>query len=689
MNGTKLELYPRFEGEPTLRPVSTNGTAVTPVRRHSLDAPTEPAGAPPPPDARAPKAHWLHVFVHVVAVVAVIFLAHYAVTFVFATDPPPTTLFHRVVVPPRGAGSLARLTAALSSPHAQYLRPLVESLVLTTAGLLLARRRPADPMLQLVVLVMLLMGTNSATVATLTTLPSHAPALPFRLVAVALYALAPVVSLLVLATYPSGRPVPRWALVYCAFGALPFLAVAGVMFREHRFSNPIALVGMATAGAALAFPRHRYRNHATIRQRHQILWMAYGAGLFLVIEAVTLALIPPLLDPARPSFPFLRILEEACFFAANIVPLTAMAFSAAEYRLWDVDRIIGRSLVYGVLTAFLAGAFGVAFFAVRGVLLAFFGVGDAFGAVAGGLFVVFAFAPVRRRTRAFLDRHFWGIGVDYEALARRASAIAPLPVQGDTFASFASLSLLGRGGMGAVYAASHPEFGSAVVLKVMSPEVANEPDMRARFHLEAEILEQMDHPNIVPFLARGENYLAMSHVAGRDLSTRIAEGAMPIGEALPVLRDVASALDALHARKVVHRDVKPSNILLAERRAMLLDFGAALRIDGRPREGDVVCTLAYAPPEQIRGAEVDGRTDVYALAVTAYEMLTGRRPFAELESEPLGLSLAQLRDPPPDPRTFVDMPAGLAAALLRGMAKRREDRPSDCAAFVAELEQAC
>lgn len=230
--------------------------------------------------------------------------------------------------------------------------------------------------------------------------------------------------------------------------------------------------------------------------------MAYGAGLFLVIEAVTLALIPPLLDPARPSFPFLRILEEACFFAANIVPLTAMAFSAAEYRLWDVDRIIGRSLVYGVLTAFLAGAFGVAFFAVRGVLLAIFGVGDSSarrGWAVRGLRVRSGPAKDAR----LLDRHFWGIGVDYRgpcapSLCGRTAAragrhvrllrepLAPRPR---------------RDGRGLRGLSPRVRLGGRAQGDV--PEVANEPDMRARFHLEARSLEQMDHPNIVPFPPAG------------------------------------------------------------------------------------------------------------------------------------------------------------------------------------------
>lgn len=661
---------------------TTPAQATTPAaRRVDVDAPTLPGPAPAPTAPTVEPAHPLHRVVQALALVVVAFLLHHAAVFVFARHPPPSTL-HQTVPTPTG-GALAGLTAALSSLRAQYVRPLCEMALFTTGAVLLARRRPGDAMLQLVVLVLLLMGANSATVAALTTVAGHGPSAFARAVAVVLYTAAPAASFAVLALYPSGRPVPRWALAYGVCATVPFVAVGVVLFRDHRFPNSLTLVAMLGVLIALGFQRHRYLHHATIRQRHQISWMAYGAGLFLVIEAVTLAALPPLLDPTRASYPFLLIVEEAALFAANIVPLTAMAFSAAEYRLWEVDRLISRSLAYGVLTTLLAGAFAVAFFALRGALL---GVGEAAAAIAGVAFVALAFGPARRRVHRLVDRHFWGIGIDYEALAARAGAVAPLPVEGDTFASFADLSLLGRGGMGAVYKASHPALGAAVVLKVMSPEVAAAPDVRARFQLEAEILEQVDHPNIVPFLARGENYLAMTHVPGRDLAARIAEGPLSLAEALPILRDVASALDALHGKGIVHSDVKASNILLADGRAMLLDFGAAVRIDpsmqGRP---EVLCTLAYASPEQIRGEAVDGRADLYALAVTAYEMLTGRRPFAELEREPLGLSLAQLRDPPPDPRTFAALSAELAAALLSGMAKSKADRPADCATFVETL----
>jgi serine/threonine-protein kinase len=668
-------------GDPATFVPTAPALGASPAPRSSRDA-SAPALATPPP-------HALHHAVLVVALAAVVFVAHHAAVFVFAAEPPASTLIHTVPRPASDAGALPWLTSALSSLRAQYVRPLVESVIFTVGAVFLARRRPADPMLQLVMLVALLMGVNSGTVATLTTVPAHAPALPWRVLAVVLYTLAPIGSFAVLAVYPSGKPVPRGALAFGAIGALPFVGLAAVMFVEHRFSTPLVLVGMAFVAVALLFQRHRYRRHATIRQRHQILWMAYGAGLFVVLEAATLAVFPLLVDPARPSFPFLHILEEACLFAANIVPITAMAFSAAEYRLWEVDRLIGRSLVYAVLTALLALGSAAAFFAVRLAALALFGAGDLVGAAVAALFVALAFEPSRRAVRRWIDRRFWGIGVDYEALARRATEVAALPVEGESFASFASLTLLGRGGMGAVYKASHPELGAAVVLKVMSAEVARDPEMRGHFRLEAEILEQMDHPNIVPFLARGENYLAMTWVDGRDLAARIAEGPIPLAEALPVLRDVASALDALHRKQIVHRDVKPSNVLVAEGRAMLLDFGVAKRLDDATTHPDEpVGTLAYMAPEQLQLGAVDGRADLYGLAVTAYEMLAGRRPFLELEREPLGLAVAQLHHPPPDPRTYVELPELVVGALLVGLAKRPQDRPRDCATFVAGLADA-
>ena len=521
-----------MDGDRTL--TAASGEPPRPVAdATTLDAIGSPVAAPSPSRAasptprRAPPAHGLHHAVLVLAVLITVFLGQFCLHFVLAPKPPATTMLQVApVVVGDAEGVLGALATALASPRVPHIRGVLEAIVYSVGGVLLARRRRDNAMLQVVVAGILLMGVNSATVATLTTVPWESPSAVWRVLALVLYTLAPVASLAVFAVYPSGRPVPRWALGYAAIGALPFVVFAGLMYARHHFVTPVLLAGMAAAAAMLGFQWHRYRHHATVRQQHQIKWLAYGGLLFIVLEVATIALLTPQLDPGRPSYPFLKLLHEALLFGAYMVPFTSMAFSAAEYRLWDVDRVINRSLVYAMLTVLLAGAFVVAFFGARTLVVGLLGGSDLLGPVVGAVLVVVVFTPARRGVKRWVDRRFYGIGVDYDALARQATELGSLPIQGSTFASFASLTLLGRGGMGAVYKASHPDYGFAVVLKVMSPEVAARPVARARFQLEAAVLEQMDHPHIVPYLTRGESYLVMTYVEGRDLSARIAEGPM-------------------------------------------------------------------------------------------------------------------------------------------------------------------
>ncbi len=297
--------------------------------------------------------------------------------------------------------------------------------------------------------------------------------------------------------------------------------------------------------------------------------------------------------------------------------------------------------------------------------------------------------PTRRVLLRWIDRRFFGIGLDYEELARRALSVGSLPVEGDTFASFVHLQLLGRGGMGAVYKASHPDYGFEVVLKVLSKELATKGYARERFRREARILEQIDHPNVVPFLDRGDDYLVMTYVAGDDLSNRLArEGRLPLSEALGVLRDIASALDAIHAKGFVHRDVKPANVLVGHDRAMLLDFGVAREVATPGESEDVVGTLAYIAPEQIHDPRnIDGRADLYALGVMAFEMLTGQLPFTD--PSPLALVMYHLHVPPPAARTLVsELPPHVEAALDRALSKSPAARHASAAEFVAALERA-
>jgi serine/threonine-protein kinase len=160
---------------------------------------------------------------------------------------------------------------------------------------------------------------------------------------------------------------------------------------------------------------------------------------------------------------------------------------------------------------------------------------------------------------------------------------------------------------------------------------------------------------------------------------------VPLAEALRILRDVANALDAIHAKGFVHRDVKPANVLVGPQRAMLMDFGVAKEIAAHDEAEDVVGTLAYIAPEQIHDPRhVGGRADLYALGVMAFEMLTGQLPFTD--PTPLALVMYHLHVPPPAARTIApDLPPHVEAALDRALSKSPADRHASCADFVAAL----
>jgi serine/threonine protein kinase len=261
-------------------------------------------------------------------------------------------------------------------------------------------------------------------------------------------------------------------------------------------------------------------------------------------------------------------------------------------------------------------------------------------------------------------------------------------------------AVIGRGGMGVVYRAEERRLKRRVALKILPPGLADDTDYRARFERESQMAAAIDDPNILPIYEAGEIegvlFIAMRYVEGTDLEARLREGPLEPRAAIAVLGQVASALDAAHIRGLVHRDVKPGNILIArgedERgdHAYLTDFGLTkLRTQDTSltRVGTIMGTLDYMAPEQLEGREVDGATDQYALAAIAHRALTGQRPY-ERDSE-AALITAILRDPP---RSAVEarpeLPAAVDTVLARGMAKEPSSRYASCAAFVSELRSA-
>ena len=258
--------------------------------------------------------------------------------------------------------------------------------------------------------------------------------------------------------------------------------------------------------------------------------------------------------------------------------------------------------------------------------------------------------------------------------------------------------LLGRGGMGAVYLAEHVRLGRNVALKVLSPELAEKDDFRERFIRESRLAASIEHPNVIPVHDadefEGVLFLAMRYVRGLDLKQLLEqqpEKRLSPEQVLPVIEAVAAGLDAAHARGLVHRDVKPANVLIEQPSAHVYvsDFGLAKLVDdtGLTRTGLFLGTVDYCAPEQIEGKEVDARTDVYALGCVLLECLTGQRPF--LKDDDRAVIFAHLADPVPAVTTRrPELPSTLDGVVATAMAKYPSIRFSSCGALAVALRNA-
>lgn len=273
---------------------------------------------------------------------------------------------------------------------------------------------------------------------------------------------------------------------------------------------------------------------------------------------------------------------------------------------------------------------------------------------------------------------------------------------GVVFAGYRIERTLGSGGMGTVYLAAHPRLPRFDAVKVLPGELGKDPEYRARFAREAESAARLDHPNIVAVRDRGVEHgylwIAMQLVDGIDAAEalRRTPGGLEPRLAAHIVTEAARGLDEAHRAGLLHRDVKPANLLLEPRaterlpRVYVSDFGiarGATDTAGLTETGSVLATVAYAAPEEITGAAVDHRADVYALGCTLYELLTGAKPFPR--PTPAAVLHAHLADPPPRPTARQPgLPPAFDAIVARALAKNPAERYPSCGALAADVASA-
>ncbi|MQA76073.1 MAG: protein kinase [Solirubrobacterales bacterium] len=256
-------------------------------------------------------------------------------------------------------------------------------------------------------------------------------------------------------------------------------------------------------------------------------------------------------------------------------------------------------------------------------------------------------------------------------------------------------SKLGSGGMSTVYLARDETLERSVAAKVLHREISDQPDQIERFRREARAVAQVSHPNVVAVIDAGEDggrpYIVFEYCEGETLKQRIDRlGRLPLDEAAAYAIEVGRGLQAAHARRLVHRDVKPQNVLIdAEGRAKVTDFGIAreLETDGLTKTGRVLGTTDYVSPEQAMGQGVDARSDIYSLGVLLYEMLTGEVPF---QAENLvGVAMKHVNERMPDvQRRRPEVSSALAAVIERATEKKPDKRYPEMAAMLTDLENA-
>jgi tRNA A-37 threonylcarbamoyl transferase component Bud32 len=520
--------------------------------------------------------------------------------------------------------------------------------------------------------------------------------------------------------FPDGRIQKRWMLyVVGVWFVWLIVSVFWISFPLNIFNRGgtatlrYLLCLLAVLSTGIYAQVHRYRTTRNPVKRQQLKWIVFGVaiGILTGIGVNLFLTLFELLHPAAGINLVVDMGTQTLSVLAQFTVPVAVVFSILKYRLYDIEVVINRSIIYGLLTVVLVGTFGILLFGLQAAYQAITHQANppTIAVVISTVAVSGIFQPTRKVLRRFVNRRIYGMDVDFEEIERRnvkMEQVAHLASHAVTsVGGYTNLDLIARGGMGEVYKARHPSLNRTVAIKVLSSFFKDDPAFNKRFAREAKTMAQLRHPNIITIHDFGDQdglpYIVMEYLTGDTLAQIIAtQERLSLGEGLPLLQDLASALDYAHGQGVIHRDIKPSNVIVEPittltsgrtQRAILMDFGIARFVTENTiltGSGDVMGTADYISPEQIHGiTELDSRTDQYSFAVMTYQLLTGKKPFER--NNTWAMIRSHLEEPPPDPRVHVSMPEKVALTILKALAKKPEQRFSSVGEFVGELGKGC
>jgi predicted Ser/Thr protein kinase len=517
--------------------------------------------------------------------------------------------------------------------------------------------------------------------------------------------------------FPDGKIQKRWMIYVAGFWFIWLMvSVFWHSFPFNLFDRGgsdtlrylLSLLAVLSTGIYAQVYRYRTTDSAT--KREQLKWIVFGiaVGILTGIGVNLFLSFFELTQPSAGTYLIVDMLTQTLSVIAQFMVPVAVVFSILKYRLYDIELVINRSIIYGSLTLVLAAVFGILLFGLQSAYKAITKQDNppTIAVVISTIAVSSIFQPTRKALRRFINLKFYGMDIDFDEIKRRnqqMSKAASLPSEDVTnVGGYREIELIARGGMGEVYKARHPNLNRTVAVKVLSSFFKDDPNFNKRFAREAKTMAQLRHPNIITIHDYGDQnglpFIVMEYLTGETLSHMLTRcERLSLEDCLPLLEDIASALDYAHGQGVIHRDIKPSNVIIEPittltsgrtQRAILMDFGIARFASENTMltaSGDVLGTADYISPEQVHGTvELDSRADQYSFAVMTYQLLTGHKPFER--NNTWAMIRSHLEEPPPDPRIHVKMPEPVALAILKALSKKPEERFSSVGEFVKALK---